>query len=139
MKQAQQGFTLIELMIVIAIIGILAAIALPAYQSYSARAKFSEVILAGAPAKQAVDVCVQTGSPSNCITLAVQPGWSASGEVTSVAFGGTATTGPYSVTVTPSGNFSGIDAADTYVLTGTVTAGTVTWAVTGGCQSAGLC
>ncbi|CAI8301611.1 MAG: Fimbrial protein [Porticoccaceae bacterium UBA1117] len=47
-KQTQKGFTLIELMIVIAIIGILAAVALPAYSDYTQRAKMSEVILAGA-------------------------------------------------------------------------------------------
>jgi type IV pilus assembly protein PilA len=52
--QMQKGFTLIELMIVVAIIGILAAIALPAYQDYTIRAKMSEVILMGAPAKLAV-------------------------------------------------------------------------------------
>ncbi|HEX9852047.1 MAG TPA: prepilin-type N-terminal cleavage/methylation domain-containing protein, partial [Woeseiaceae bacterium] len=46
MKKIQQGFTLIELMIVVAIIGILAAVALPAYQDYTIRAKNSEVILA---------------------------------------------------------------------------------------------
>ena len=46
MKQVQKGFTLIELMIVVAIIGILAAVALPAYQDYTIRAKVSEVILA---------------------------------------------------------------------------------------------
>jgi type IV pilus assembly protein PilA len=46
MKRLQQGFTLIELMIVVAIIGILAAVALPAYQDYTVRAKMSEVILA---------------------------------------------------------------------------------------------
>ena len=46
MKRMQQGFTLIELMIVVAIIGILAAVALPAYQDYTIRAKMSEVILA---------------------------------------------------------------------------------------------
>ncbi|HEX4329798.1 MAG TPA: pilin, partial [Burkholderiales bacterium] len=46
-KQAQKGFTLIELMIVVAIIGILAAVALPAYQDYTVRARVSELILAG--------------------------------------------------------------------------------------------
>ena len=53
-RSVQQGFTLIELMIVVAIIGILAAVALPAYQDYTTRAKVSEVILMSAPAKLAV-------------------------------------------------------------------------------------
>ena len=54
MKNIQKGFTLIELMIVIAIIAILAAIALPAYQDYATRAKVSEVIVMTEPAKLAV-------------------------------------------------------------------------------------
>jgi len=54
MKQVQKGFTLIELMIVIAIVGILAAVALPAYQDYTVRAKLSEAIARGSEAKTSV-------------------------------------------------------------------------------------
>src|ERR1700744_2968477 len=59
-KQAQKGFTLIELMIVVAIIGILAAVALPAYQDYTVRARVSELILAGSSAKTALSEGMQT-------------------------------------------------------------------------------
>lgn len=54
MKKVQQGFTLIELMIVVAIIGILAAVAIPAYQDYTVRAKMSEALLVGSGAKSSV-------------------------------------------------------------------------------------
>ena len=59
-RMVQKGFTLIELMIVVAIIGILAAVALPAYQDYTTRAKVSEVILAASSAKTAVSEAAAT-------------------------------------------------------------------------------
>src|SRR5438094_291905 len=59
MKRIQQGFTLIELMIVVAIIGILAAVALPAYQDYTKRAKMSEVVLAASACRTTITEIVQ--------------------------------------------------------------------------------
>jgi len=61
MKAIQKGFTLIELMIVVAIIGILAAVALPAYQDYTIRAKMSEVILAASACRTSITEVYQTG------------------------------------------------------------------------------
>src|SRR6266550_536785 len=62
MKTLQKGFTLIELMIVVAIIGILAAVALPAYQDYTVRAKMSEVILGASACRTSISEVFQSAS-----------------------------------------------------------------------------
>ncbi|MFT4925562.1 MAG: type IV pilus assembly protein PilA [Phenylobacterium sp.] len=131
-KNTQKGFTLIELMIVVAIIGILAAVALPAYQTYTNKAKFSEVVLASSAAKTAVEIGAQTGvalvdldgGSNGVIDLA------ASGQLTSV--------------VTLNGVITATSVAGlgslTYILTPTLANGKITWSTAGStCIAAGLC
>ncbi|MBA4501306.1 pilin [Marinobacterium marinum] len=72
MKKNQQGFTLIELMIVVAIIGILAAIALPAYQNYTTRAQVSEVVLAASAARTEISEYVAAEGALPPATYVVQ-------------------------------------------------------------------
>jgi len=89
-RSLQKGFTLIELMIVVAIIGILAAVALPAYQDYTKRAKMSEVILAASGCRTSITEYFQTGN--SLPTAANQYGCEATGASTSRYVGSIQTT-----------------------------------------------
>lgn len=133
------GFTLIELMIVIAILGILVALALPAYQTYFGRSKFTEVVATVSAIRKSIDTCYQVkggADLTNCNTFAKVGADSA-------------TSSPVTASVTIEADGSIIGTAitgnslngETFMLSPTINAGALVWQVNSSstCIAAGIC
>jgi len=138
MKQrAQQGFTLIELMIVVAIVGILAAVALPAYQGYVKRAAYSEVIAQANPVKTAIAECFNiNGALTSCDDFTKL---NITAPAATAVFGGlTITASTAAIVMTPKA-VKGLALTDTCTLAPAITGTTgLTWTYSGNCVTNGL-
>ncbi|HCT98830.1 MAG TPA: pilus assembly protein TapA [Methylococcaceae bacterium] len=144
--KTQQGFTLIELMIVVTIIGILASVAMPSYQSYVKKAKFSEVVMAASAAKIGVELCFQnTASITGCtgggngIPLDISTTTNNNNSYLTTI---TAKDGVITATATGSSSTAekGLN-GETYIIKPTTTSGKVIWTTdtTSTCITAGIC
>ncbi|MDH2915265.1 MAG: prepilin-type N-terminal cleavage/methylation domain-containing protein [Gallionella sp.] len=155
MKQMQKGFTLIELMIVVAIIGILAAVAIPAYSDYTKKAKATELVQGTAALKTAVEICIADeavaiggtptlcaggatgGVPANVDSLAAGTAVSGTKVIKSKS---TSAAGQITVTATtalpdPANTAQGV----TYILTPTVGSAGINWNTSGTCKDNNWC
>lgn len=132
MKQTLKGFTLLEMLISLVIVGILASVAIPSYLSYTQKAYYAEVVRAAGPAKLAVAACYQSigtltgcSGGSNNIPNDIPSGFG-------VGAVGSITTANGAITVLPI-SAHGIESTDSYILTPSLSAdGFIIWAASGG-------
>ncbi len=139
MKTMQKGFTLIELMIVVAIIGILAAVAIPAYQDYTVRAKIQEAVNLSNPHRTSLGIACSEGAletpggggatQQTDLGLAGPTAYGAKYTSSIAAVGLDSTFGSVTLTMKKIGN--SITAGSTIIYTGTCTPGGMTWSVSG--------
>ena len=127
-------------MIVVAIVAIQAAIALPAYQTYAQKARFTEVVSATGPFKSAIEVCYQTqgANLTNCDSgeNGVPASLGASGVLSSVSW---AVTNASAGVITATGNTTNFPSNNIYTLTAAGADGKITWTASGSCSTGGLC
>ncbi len=138
MKQMQKGFTLIELMIVVAIIGILAAVAIPAYQDYTVKAKIQEATNLSNPARTAVGIACSDGSLTTGMDNAsfdLSSSSSYTGKYTKSVNISDSATDSATITIAMNAIGSAITDGATIVYTGYCGAGGTTWTVSGGVAS----